>query len=55
MTTDHGKKYIINKMTAARDLSELATVWSSIAFRYQHDPQIKQLKEILKAKMERTK
>ena len=52
MTTERGKKYVIYRLLAARDISELAAVWASVGIRYQHEPQIKQLKERLKAQME---
>lgn len=52
MTTERGKKHVIDRLLAARNISELAAVWASVGIRYQHEPQIKQLKERLKAQME---
>jgi hypothetical protein len=55
MTTDHGRKFVVDRLTSARDLAELAAVWSTIAIRYQREPSIYELKERLKAQMERAK
>ena len=55
MTTEHGHAFVVNRLKAARDLAELAAVWNSIAVRYQREPSIYELKERLKAQMERTK
>ena len=55
MTTEAGRKFIADRLNAARNLSELAAVWASIAVAYQREPQIFELKERLKAQMERKK
>lgn len=52
MTTDHGRKFVANRLAQARSLSELAAVWATIAMAYQRDPKIHQLKETLKAQMQ---
>lgn len=52
MTTDLGRKYIVAKLTSAKNLQELAAVWATVGHSYQRDPQIFQLKESLKKKME---
>jgi hypothetical protein len=55
MTTEHGRKFVASRLAEARDLNELAAVWATIAVPYQRDPHIFELKETLKAQMERTK
>jgi hypothetical protein len=55
MTTDRGRKFIASRLTEARNLSELAAVWATIAVPYQRDPQVFQLKESLKRQMEKKK
>ena len=55
MTTDKGRKYVINKLTSARNISELAAAWASVGFSYQRDTQIFELKEALKKQMEAKK
>ena len=52
MTTEAGRRFVANRLNAARNLSELAAVWASIAVAYQREPQIFELKERLKAQME---
>ena len=52
MTTDRGKQYVIDKLTAARNMTELATVWSTVGASYRREPQIFELKEKLKKQME---
>ena len=52
MTTDHGRKFIADRLNAARNLSELAAVWATIAVPYQREPSIYELKDRLKAQME---
>jgi hypothetical protein len=52
MTTERGKKHVIDRLLAARNIFELEAVWASVGIRYQHEPQINQLKKRLKAKME---
>jgi hypothetical protein len=53
MTTDHGRKFVASRLAEARNLNELAAVWTTIAVPYQRDPHIFQLKESLKKQMER--
>jgi hypothetical protein len=55
MTTDFGREYIAGKLTSAKNLSDLAAVWASIAVAYQREPAIYQLKETLKKQMEAKK
>lgn len=55
MTTEAGRKFVVDRLKAARNLAELAAVWSTIAIRYQREPSIYELKERLKAQMERKK
>jgi hypothetical protein len=55
MTTEHGRKFVVDRLTAARNLAELAAVWGNIAVSYQREPSIYELKERLKAQMERAK
>jgi hypothetical protein len=55
MTTKHGRKFVMDRLISARDLAELAVVWSNIAVSYQREPSIYELKESLKAQMEKTK
>jgi hypothetical protein len=55
VTTEHGRRFVANRLAGARSMSELAAVWATIAVAYQRDPAIYQLKETLKAQMERTK
>jgi hypothetical protein len=52
VTTDHGRKFVASRLAEARNLSELAAVWATIAVPYQRDPQIFRLKESLKKRME---
>ena len=52
MTTEVGRKFISDRLNAARNLSELAAVWATIAVAYQREPQIFELKERLKAQMQ---
>ena len=52
MTTEHGRKFVVDRLTSARDLAELAAVWGNIAVSYQREPSIHELKERLKAQME---
>ena len=55
MTTEAGRKYVIDKLTSARNLRELAAIWATIGYSYQRDPRIFHLKESLKAQMEKRK
>ena len=55
VTTDKGRKYVIDKLTSARNISELAAAWASVGFSYQRDTQIFELKEALKKQMEAKK
>jgi len=55
MTTEAGRRFIADRLNAARNLSELAAVWATIAVAYQREPQIFELKERLKEQMERNK
>lgn len=52
MITDYGRRFVINRLTAARNLTELAAVWGTIATAYQSDPTIHETKERLKAQMQ---
>ena len=55
MTTEAGRKYVIDKLVSAKNLRELAAVWATIGYSYQRDAHIFQLKESLKRQMEETK
>ena len=55
MTTEVGRRFIADRLNAARNLSELAAVWATIAIAYQREPQIFELKEQLKVQMERAR
>lgn len=55
MTTEAGRKYIVDKLTSAKNISELAAVWATIGRSYREDTNIFQLKEMLKKQMERKK
>lgn len=55
MTTELGRKYVVKKLTEAKNLSELAAVWATIAHNYRSDEKIFQLKEMLKKQMEKRK
>jgi hypothetical protein len=52
MTTEHGRAFVIGRLASARNLSELADVWATIALPYQRDPIIYETKDRLKAQME---
>jgi hypothetical protein len=55
MTTEAGRRYIVNKLTAAKNISELAAVWATVGRSYREDTNIFQLKEMLKKQMESEK
>jgi len=55
MTTEAGRRYIVSKLTAAKNISELAAVWATIGRTYREDTNIFQLKEMLKKQMEAKK
>lgn len=55
MTTEMGRKYVIDKLTAARNITELAAVWATVGRSYRSEPEIFQLKERLKKQMEAKK
>lgn len=55
MTTEIGRKYVIGKLTAARNITELAAVWATVGASYRREPEIFQLKERLKRQMEAKK
>ena len=55
MPTERGVKFVIDRLKAARNLSELRDVWNTIAIAYQRKPAIYQIKEQLKQKMEQRK
>ena len=55
MITEHGRKFVVHRLKAARTLSELAAVWATIGMFYQRDPQIFQLKERLKLQIKDAK
>jgi hypothetical protein len=55
MTTEAGRRYIVNKLTEAKTISELAAVWATIGRSYREDTNIFQLKEMLKKQMESKK
>ena len=55
MTTEAGRKYIVGKLTAAKNLAELAAVWATIGHSSRSDKNIFELKEMLKAQMEGAK
>ena len=52
MITDLGRAFVIDRLTSARDLQELAAIWSDISVAYQRDQIIYDTKERLKAQME---
>lgn len=51
MTTDHGKAFIIQRLSECPTLGALRTVWESLGDAYKRDPDIKALKDKLKAGM----
>ena len=55
MTTEIGRKYVMDKLKGARSMTELAAVWSTIGASYRREPQIFELKERLKKQMEAKK
>lgn len=55
MTTEAGRQYVLGKLKAARNITELAAVWGTIADGYRREPEIFQLKENLKKQMEAKK
>jgi hypothetical protein len=55
MTTEAGRRYIANKLTEAKNISELAAVWATVGRSYREDTNIFQLKEMLKKQMESKK
>jgi hypothetical protein len=44
MTTEAGRRYIVSKLTDAKNISELAAVWATIGRSYREDTNIFQLK-----------
>ena len=52
MPSTTGRAFVINRITSARDLQELAAIWSDISVAYQRDKIIYDTKERLKAQME---
>lgn len=52
MIPDYARRFVVERLTAARDLTELAAVWGTIATAYQSDPTIYETKERLKAQMQ---
>lgn len=52
MTTERGRQYVIDKLTGARSMTELAAVWATVGASYRREPQIFELKEKLKKQME---
>ena len=54
MTTEAGRRYIVGKLTAAKNLAELAAVWATVGHSYRSDTNIFALKELLQAQMQRT-
>lgn len=55
MTTEAGRRYIVKKLTEAKNISELEAVWNTIGRSYREDTNIFQLKEMLKKQMEKRK
>lgn len=55
MTTEAGRRYIFNKLTSAKNISELAAVWATVGRSYREDTNIFQLKEMLEKQMESEK
>jgi hypothetical protein len=55
MTTEAGRRYIVKKLTEAKNLAELAAVWATIGRSYREDTNIFELKEMLKKQMESKK
>ena len=55
MTTEAGRRYIVNKLTSAKNIIELAAVWATVGRSYREDTNIFQLKEMLKKQMESEK
>jgi hypothetical protein len=55
MTTEAGRRYIVDKLTAAKNIIELEAVWVTIGRSYREDTNIFQLKEMLKKQMESKK
>ena len=40
MTTDHGRAFVLQRLSDAPDLDSLRRVFASLSFRYQQDEQI---------------
>jgi len=51
--TDIGRAFAIARLLEAPDLASLRRVWDCLGTTYQRDPDIQEIKNKLKAKMEK--
>lgn len=52
MTTDHGRKYAIMRLSECPTLAALKTVWESLEAEYRSDPDIQAHKDRMKGALE---
>lgn len=52
MTTEHGKAFVLMRLSECPTLNALKTVWESIGLEYRKDPDVQahkdRMKEVLK-------
>lgn len=51
MTTEHGKAFVIMRLSECPTLATLKIVWESLAYHYQRDPDVKAHKDRMKEAM----
>jgi len=51
--TPNGRTFALMRLADAPDLDALRAVWSSLAFAYQNDETVRDMKDALKQRMEK--